>query len=190
MDDPKETLRRSIRLKEYDYSQPGAYFVTICTHRRECLLGKFGEGKIHLSTAGLAVQSIWEKLPQRYCHTGIDIYRVMPNHFHGIIVIEPVGVTRDGATLRSSSSGGKRPNGPIPDSLGAMIGQFKSRSTKRIWALPEVDRRPIWQRNYYDHIIRDEQEFQNIWDYIDTNPQRWLEDQLQPTAEAHLFEQD
>jgi hypothetical protein len=73
-------------------------------------------------------------------------------------------------------------SGPIPNSLGAMIGQFKSRATKRIWSLPEMDHSPIWQRNYYDHIIRDEQEFRNIWNYIETNPLKWQEDQLHPSV--------
>ena len=174
MDDPKETLRRSIRLKEYDYSQPGTYFVTICTHRRECLLGKFGEGKIHLSTAGLAVQSIWEKLPQRYCHTGIDIYRVMPNHFHGIITID-VGAIHESPLRLPMLIRSRRKM-----LLSKMVGYFKMNSAKKINQLRATPDQSVWQRNYYEHVIRNEFDFEDIREYIQNNPLKWLGDEYHP----------
>ena len=88
MDDSKKLHRGSIRLRKYDYGQPGAYFVTICTHQRECLFGEVEEGGILLSAAGIATRSIWETLPQRYPHTSISVHTIMPNHFHGIIMID------------------------------------------------------------------------------------------------------
>jgi hypothetical protein len=89
----------------------------------------------------------------------------------------------DGSPLRGpikSRGGSSRPKGPAKGSLGAMIGQFKSRATKRIWSLPVYDHVPIWQRNYYEHIIRDQEDYENILAYIHTNPLRWAEDQLNP----------
>jgi putative transposase len=82
------------------------------------------------------------------------------------------------------------PNGPAAGSLGAMIGQFKSRATKRIWALPGIDRIPIWQRNYYEHIIRNDLEYQRFIQYIQANPLHWQEDQLYPSALPNLYTQE
>ncbi len=83
--------RRSVRLKEYDYTQSGAYFVTVCTQSKKCILGEITDGEMKLNEAGEIVKSIWEELPVRYHSIGIDYYVIMPNHFHGIIVIQNVG---------------------------------------------------------------------------------------------------
>ena len=180
---PLSGKRKSIRLKGYDYRLPAAYFVSLVSFQRECLFGEVAKGKMKLNIVGEIVYSEWRKLEYQFHHLRTDAFIVMPDHFHGIIIIEsvtPVGATRlieneikdrisigviqieechVGSPLRQKIV---RPNGPQPGSLGAIIGQYKSRATKRIWALPGIDRRPIWQRNYYEHIIRDDQEFKLI----------------------------
>lgn len=168
--------RHSFRLKDYDYRLPGAYFVTVVSWQRVYLFGDCIDGEVRLNSCGNVVRSEWSRLASHFPNLRLEAFIVMPNHIHGIIIIEvptSVGATRpwvdeilgdheptdkelkdrrDGSPLPKIA----RPNGPIPGSLGAMIGQFKSRATKRVWALPGSDRRPIWQRNYYDHIIRSE----------------------------------
>ena len=118
---------------------------------------------------------------------------VMPNHFHGILFIhENVGATRQGQARFSpmiesmqliktaNIDGSPLPRGPQPASLGAIIAQFKSRATKRIWKIPEFKETPVWQRNYYEHIIRNDQDLQNKTDYIEANPLLWDEDDENP----------
>jgi putative transposase len=222
--DPQKHHRRSIRLKGYDYAQPGAYFVTLVTWHRQALFGEVVGGSVRLSALGRIVEEEWKALPRHFPNIRLDAFVVMPNHIHGIIVITDtaVGATRTAPTdhivrathplhpgtsanvtplpnepvdnhagsplpapdeqPESRDGSPLRPNGPTPGSLGAIIGQFKSRATKRIWALPEYAHTPIWQRNYYERIIRNETELKNIWNYIDMNPERWSEDQMHPTT--------
>ncbi len=189
--------RKFIRLKGYDYRSPGAYFVTLVSWQRECLFGEVSEGRMRLNCIGNIIDSEWRKLTDHFPNIRADAFVIIPNHGHGIIGIEDIStvratrptnneimdsdirwvnqteVYRDGSPLQDIN----RPNGPLHGSLGAFIGQFKSRATKRIWALPGMDRHPIWQRNYYEHIIRDEQEHQQIFQYIETNPFQWEEDE-------------
>jgi putative transposase len=189
--------RHSLRLINYDYCLPGAYFVTVVSWQRVCLFGKCIDGEIRLNSTGNVVRSEWSRLASHFPNIRLDAFIIMPNHVHGIIIIESpttVGATRpwDDETKdtlepvdnesKNSDDGSPlpkiaRPNGPIPGSLGAMIGQFKSRATRRIWALPGSDRRPIWQRNYYDHIIRSEKSLEKIQEYIINNPVLWVEDE-------------
>jgi putative transposase len=322
MADPRAHQRRSIRLKGYDYAQPGAYFVTICTANRQPILGEIVNGAMRLSAAGRIVEQEWRRLVRHFPNIRLDAYVIMPNHLHGIIVInESVGATRimqdvtpepdapgqindlsdgdgspvreasmvgatrhmlikamdgnapveinhlpdtigspgqDGATrtmqdmtpepdtpgqindlsdrdgspvqeesmvgatrpmpikamdgnapleinhlpdtIGSPKQGGAtladqheatfdrdgspvregRPKGPGAGSLGAMIGQFKSRVTRRIWSLAAYDHIPIWHRNYYEHIIRNEIEWGRICEYIHNNPACWAEDLYHP----------
>ena len=197
--------RRSIRLKGYDYTQPGAYFITLCTWQRKCLFGEVVKGEMRLNQAGRIVQDAWQLLAPQFPRIRMDAFCVMPNHFHGIILISSgVGATRPdqleaeagkrmaGNEFLSDTKGSPRPNhaqgrihpacptGPPPGSIGAMIGQFKSRATRRLWKLPGYGRAPIWQRNYYEHIIRNEAEWDQIIRYIQANPAQWEEDQLHP----------
>ncbi len=174
MDDTKEPHRRSIRLKEYDYGQAGAYFVTICTQQRECLFGGIIEGKMHLSEAGKEVQSIWGKLPQRYPHTGIEVHIVMPNHFHGIITID-VGAIHESPLRMSTVIHSRRKM-----LLSKMVGYFKMNSAQQINHLRTTRGQPVWQRNYYEHVIRNEIDLKEIREYIENNPLKWLEDENHP----------
>jgi REP element-mobilizing transposase RayT len=191
--DPKKHHRRSIRLKGYDYSQEGAYYVTIVTWHREFLFGEIVNKEMRLNKVGKLVEWEWLELPKRLRYVELGTSVVMPNHFHGILFIhENVGATRQGRTIPLSGTeplqtfttdgidGSPLPRGPKPASLGAIIAQFKSRVTKRIWKFPEFKETPIWQRNYYEHIIRDETDLQNKTDYIESNPLLWDEDDENP----------
>jgi len=181
--DPKIHHRRSIRLKGYDYSQAGAYFVTVVTWHRECLFGEIVKGEMKLNKIGKIVEGEWLELPKRLSYIEMGASAVMPNHFHGILFIhQPVGATRLGQTksMHVNLEGSPLPHGPKPASLGAIIAQFKSRATKRIWKIPEFNATPIWQRNYYEHIIRNETDLKNKTDYIEANPLLWDEDDENP----------
>jgi putative transposase len=204
--------RRSIRLKGYDTTQAGAYFVTMVAWQRECLFGEVVDGVMRLSPIGKMVQAEWRQIPRHFPHTHLETFVVMPNHAHGIVVIDDAVEGGDGGATRNEPDGDRdgvdggpeeawdgegratlqitRPNGPTAGSLGAMIGLWKSRATKRIWRLPGIGRHPIWQRNYYEHIIRSEAEFRRIWKYIDGNPIEWEKDQLYPKTPPNPFNQD
>jgi REP element-mobilizing transposase RayT len=198
--DPQKHHRRSIRLKGYDYSQAGAYYVTIVAWRRECLFGEVVNketpqgGNVRLNKVGKIVEWEWLELPKRLPYITLGAHMVMPNHFHGILFIhENVRATQRGQTVSQSGSESLQtnatdgivgsplpPRGPKPASLGAIIAQFKSRAAKRIWKFPEFKETPIWQRNYYEHIIRNEIDLQNKTDYIEANPLLWDEDDENP----------
>jgi REP element-mobilizing transposase RayT len=191
--DPKIHHRRSIRLKGYDYSQAGAYYVTIVAWHREFLFGEIVNKEMRLNKVGKLVEWEWLELPRRLRYVELGASVVMPNHFHGILFIhENVGATRQGQTrpnpnlkplqtlIPDGIDGSPLPRGPKPASLGAIIAQFKSRVTKRIWKFPEFKNTPIWQRNFYEHIIRNEIDLQNKTDYIEANPLLWDEDDENP----------
>jgi putative transposase len=160
--DPHKHHRRSIRLQGYDYSNSGAYFVTIVVWHRECLFGEIVNREMRLNKVGKIVEWEWLELSKRFSYIELGAYMVMPNHFHGILFFhENIGATRQGPTR--SQSGEKPlltitsdgmdgsplpPRGPKPSSLGAILAQFKSRATKRIWKFPECKETRIWQRNY------------------------------------------
>ena len=169
--------RQSIRLKGYDYAQPGAYFVTVVTYQRECLFGDVVNGEMVLNTFGNCVRDEWFRTSD--LRSNIELYDeemvVMPNHVHGIIWIIDSDQGRGAASLRPY----QRSN-VVPDSLGAIVRAFKSAVTYRINGMRDTRNAKVWQRNYYEHIIRDEEELINICNYIDTNPLNWLEDQLYP----------
>lgn len=159
MFDPKIHHRQSIRLKNYDYSQLGAYFITICTHNRELLLEQ--------ESVKVMLKSFWQKLPAKFTTIQLDEFIVMPNHIHGIIMIT-VGVTPRGYP-----------------SLGDIVDWYKTMTTNAYiegvknnrWA--QFNKR-FWQRNYYEHVIRDEEDLNRIRQYIIDNPMRWDEDEDNP----------
>jgi len=171
--------RRSIRLKGYDYSQAGAYFVTICTQDRICLFGEVADDRMRLNGAGEMAVSLWQQLPTRFPDIEIDAFIVMPNHLHGIIVL-PDGGAAVGAPLVGARN--------VP-TLGHIIGAFKSAATVAYvrgvksngW--PEFRQR-LWLRNYYEHVVRDETALNRIRQYIDENPARWAFDDENPNRTA------
>ena len=142
-----------------------------------------------LNKCGEIVQWEWLELPRRLHFIELGAFAVMPNHFHANLIFhENVGATRQESTnylagkvpfppmTTNGIDGSPLPRGPQPASLGAVMAQFKSRVTKRLWKIPSLNRRPIWQRNYYEHIIRNEKDLQNKTDYIEANPRLWDED--------------
>jgi putative transposase len=186
--------RRSIRLQDYDYSQPGEYFVTICTYNHECMFGEIVGEEMRLNKLGKIVQEEWLRTAEIRKDVQMDSFVVMPNHIHGIVVLpEPVGANcyspQNCHSTFVNSQNNPSDKGAYIDTplrktkfcspsgtIGAIIRGFKSVSTKRINILRNSPRQPIWQRNYYEHIIRDEKELQNIRDYIVNNPIKWFSD--------------
>jgi putative transposase len=162
---PEQHHRRSIRLKGFDYSQSAIYFITICIQDRKCLLGSIEDNRMLLSDPGNLVLEQWLELPIRFPSVIIDQFVVMPNHFHGIIY------TTDNTLTKPT--------------LGEIVGSFKSIVTHKYidginnknWA-PFNQR--LWQRNYYERIVRNDLELQNIQQYIQNNPIDWQTDSLYP----------
>jgi REP element-mobilizing transposase RayT len=173
---PEKHHRRSIRLKDYDYSECGAYFITICTHRRECLFGEIVNGEMRLNEFGEIVWEEWDNNAKVRKNLERDEYIVMPNHVHGILLI--LDENDVGATRRVAPT--KRPNGPASGSIGAIIGQFKSIVTKQINSMRGTRGLNVWQRNYHEHVIRDEDELLEIREYIANNPIKWEDDENNP----------
>jgi putative transposase len=160
--------RHSIRLKGYDYSSPGAYFVTMLAFNRACIFGEVVDGKMILNKFGGIVAQTWEWLSEQYPYIRVDPYIVMPNHFHGILQI---------IELDDECRGGSRP-APTPiKNLGQLIGAFKTVSANKINQFRNTSGSPVWQRNYYEHVIRNEIELNDIAGYILTNPESWAHDQ-------------
>ncbi len=171
MNDFKHT-RRSIRLKGYDYSQPGAYFITICTQNRECMFGEIIDGEMALNDAGRIVENEWLKTDQLRQNIKCDIFVVMPNHFHGIIVItEPVGAIHESPQRMTIT---ERRNMTLPK----IVGRFKMQTSKQINIIRGTLAQKLWQRNYYEHIIRNENDYNRIYEYIQNNPLKWELDSL------------
>ena len=164
--------RRSIRLPGYDYSKAGAYFVTICVRDRECLFGELLEGQMIANGSGRAVGEGWEWLARQYRHVDLDEWVVMPNHLHGIVVI--TGAPRGGSRTAPTPIRRKP--------LGGLIGAFKTVSTQRVNALRQCPGQLLWQRNYYEHIIRNAAELTRIREYIANNPLQWALDRENPSA--------
>lgn len=188
--DPFKHHRRSIRLKDYDYTQPGGYFVTICTQNRAYLFGELSNCEMRLNKAGQMVNDTWHSLPNRFLSVQLDAYIIMPNHVHGIILITDEKQSVVGATTRvAQDRAGTRPapteGNIIRSSLGQIIGAFKSMTTHQYalgvreyrWA--PFNRR-LWQRNYYESIIRDERAINAIRTYIQANPYNWVDDPDNP----------
>ena len=177
--DPEIHHRRSIRLRGYDYSQAGAYFVTICTQGRECFFGDIVEGEMRLNDAGRVVADEWIKSAEIRREIELDDWGVMPNHFHGILVIAGRDTVFGGRGDRPVA-----PTGPQPRSIGAVMAGFKSAVTKRINERRKTPGEKLWQRNYWEHVIRNESELNRIREYIHNNPSQWEMDKLNPQHPA------
>jgi len=176
--DPYINNRRSIRLKGYDYSRAGAYFVTVCVKDREHLLGKIIDGNMVRNPAGEMVSKIWMQIPENYPEFEIDSFVVMPNHFHGIIIKSDVGVGLPNPNMYKSIwiKGGGTPPLQKQLTLSKIIAYFKYVSTKEINSMQETPGKKLWQRNYYEHIIRNKHELNAYRHYIQDNPENWEED--------------
>ena len=168
--------RRSIRLKGYDYSKAGAYFVTVVTQGRLPLFGEVVEGEMRLNPFGDIVREEWKRTASVRPDVELGAYMVMPTHFHGILIFHQDGVYTVGATRRVAPTARTLQSG----SLGAIMGQFKSLVTKRINVLRGMPGAPIWQRNFYEHIIRNQQDLELTWRYVESNPAQWATDNENP----------
>ncbi len=166
--------RHSIRLRNFDYTQQGAYFLTICTHERKSLFGRIINGEMRLNTYGRIVEEEWEKTAQIRSNLTMDRFIVMPNHIHGIVVISRGTMHR--APTSTFESFGKLVSNSIP----TIVRGFKSAVTTRINAIRNSSHKPVWQRNYYEHVIRNEIDLKEIYEYINSNPLKWLEDENNP----------
>jgi REP element-mobilizing transposase RayT len=175
---PQIHHRRSIRLRQYDYTQSGAYFVTICCYQKNCLFGEIKGGIMYLNATGDAVQQVWSNLPNNFPKIALDDFVIMPNHLHGIICLI------DSPDLMTTNTNitpvNPMPNGTKKGSLGAIVQNFKSISTRRVNNITR-NSGTIWQRNYYETIIRDDRAYENIKRYINENPLKWEEDPENPT---------
>ena len=168
--------RRSIRLRDYNYRQSGAYFLTICTYRRTLLFGKISSGRMAHNALGAIVRESWLSIADWRSNLSLDQFVVMPNHVHGIILVGDKGKT--GMSPVISESRPENPGKLTSDSLGTVVGQFKGVVTKRANRQSLAPASRIWQRNFYEHIIRDEDSLNMIRAYIVENPLRWSEDSL------------
>ncbi len=181
--DPVLHHRRSIRLRGYDYSQAAAYFVTVCAQDHRCLFGDIVKGEMMPNECGRVAAEGWGWLPRQYGWVELDAWTVMPNHLHGIVIIHEndlVSMGRGGSRTAPTASGGDVAVPSVRKPLGRLIGAFKTVSTKRINELRGTPGAPVWQRNYYDHVIRGERSLQEIREYIAGNPLRWELDELHP----------
>ena len=177
--DPSFRYGRSIRLKGYDYSQDGAYFVTIVAQGRLCLFGEALDDAMHLNDAGKLVSDAWQWLETQYPYVALDEYVVMPNHAHGILVIsDSREVGRGDSRIAPTGSD----VGTVRKTLGRLIGAFKAVSAKHFNLARCTVGRPLWQRNYYEHIIRSEMELDRVRSYIQNNPPNWESDSENPAA--------
>ena len=177
--DPKKHNRRSIRLQGYDYSQPGAYFVTLVTHRRACLFGEIVDGEMRLSDFGLIADECWRLIPEHFPTVELGAFVTMPNHVHGIIILhdcQHLGTTDDHGTgtIYRARTPAERFQKPTAGSIPTIIRTYKAAVTRRIGR--KLNYTNIWQRNYYEHVIRTGDDHKRIHLYIESNPANWSND--------------
>ena len=158
----KFPYRKSLRLESYDYSQPGAYFVTLVTHNRNPLFGEITEDEMLLSALGQSVSGSWVWLETRHSYVELDEYVVMPNHLHGIISITDHDKQRK--------------------SLGQLIGAFKTKTTKQANLVLSTPGQMLWQRNFFERVIRNARELERAREYIANNPMGWRTDNENPNV--------
>ena len=171
--EPKQKLqcRRLTRLRDYDYSRSGGYFVTICTKYRSCLFGVVDNDRVILNQYGEIIQISWLTLPEHYHNAELDVFVVMPNHIHGIIFLTDVG-----AGLKPAPTVPACHCHPLPE----IVRGFKTFSSRKINELRNMSGTALWQRNYYEHVIRRDESLEKIRKYIETNPLRRALDKENP----------
>ncbi len=168
--DPETHHRRSIRLQHYDYAHAGAYFVTICAQNRTCLFGTISDGQMRANDHGRIVNDCWNDLPNHYGQVILDEFITMPNHVHGIIILTDNNIRA-----------GLKPAPTIKHhGLPEIVRAFKTFSARRINQARNTPGMPVWQRNYYEHVIRNEDDLNKVREYIITNPAGWDKDKENP----------
>ena len=165
---PDYPVRRGIRLPDHNYASPGAYFITVCTRNRDCLLGEIRDGRPCLSPAGEVISAVWRDIPLHFAVVEQDAFEIMPNHVHGIIVIHGRGTACRAPTADFGQ--------PVAGSIPTIVRSFKAEATRRINTFRRTPGAPVWQRGYYEHIIRSPRELDRLRSYIGSNPLRWALD--------------
>ncbi|MDJ0797804.1 MAG: transposase [Calothrix sp. MO_167.B12] len=165
---PQIHHRRSIRLKEYDYTQEGAYFITICTKNKQYIFGDIKQGEMKLNSLGMIASACWEEIPQHFSHIKLDIFVIMPNHIHGILWINK----------KIPGENEPRQYGQmVAGSIPGVIRSYKSAVTKKMnQTCNQKGISSAWQRNFYEQIIRNEKSLEEIRKYIANNPVNWEND--------------
>ncbi len=188
----KTRRRNSLRLKGYDYSQPGEYFVTVCTKDRKCVLGEVMSEKVRFSEVGKIVGECWHTIPDHFPNTKVGAFQIMPNHVHGIIQIKEN--TRRGEVSSpkkedSPKSGKGDETSPLRKiSLGDVVAYFKYQATKQINQMSGTFGKKVFQRNYHDHVIRDDIDHYFVERYIELNPIMWELDADNPKTREMSIE--
>ncbi|MCC5627067.1 transposase [Nostoc sphaeroides CHAB 2801] len=187
---PQKHHRHSIRLKGHDYTQHGAYFITICTRGRQCLFGNVVNGEMQLNSLGNIALNCWQTIPAHFSHIELDTFVVMPNHIHGILIItdNPVGARHCLALNQHPERNTEKFGKPVRGSISTVIGSYKSVVSKRINIIWQTKGQSIWQRNFYEHIGREEKSIDNIREYIVNNPQRWADDPENTTSNSDALD--
>ncbi len=189
---PEIHKRRSIRLKDFDYGQEGLYFITICCQNREHLFGEIVEGEMQLNDIGRVTEQCWNAIPKHFENVSLHSFVIMPNHVHGIIeIITNVGAKHfspednEHWTKHFSPENDEhwsKDISPLPKgtskTIGSIVRGFKIGVTK--WARQNTDIYQVWQRNYHEHIIRNENSYYRISEYIENNPKQWEDDCFYP----------
>ena len=176
--DPDTHRRRSVRLPGHGYTRPGAYFVTICTRERECVLGDIVRGVMRLNEWGCVVREEWLRTAQLRPYVRLDRFIVMPNHFHGIVML--TGECGVRGTARRAPTYAATFGRPVARSLPTIVRSFKSACTRRMNQLRDTCDSPVWQRGYYDHVIRSDREMHAVRRYVRNNPANWARDSENP----------
>ena len=183
---PEIHHRRSIRIKEYDYSREGLYFITICTFNHACLFGHIDNGDMAMTEYGNIVYNEWLQTGEMRKNIILNEFVVMPNHIHGIIEINDS--TRRGTMPRALVHRETKRQGtkhcapteqfgkPTSNTIPTIVRGYKSTVTKQINTIRKTPGQPVWQRSYYEHIIRNEKSYNRISEYIRYNPEKWLQD--------------
>ena len=179
--DPLKHGRRSIRLPSYDYSQPGAYFGTLCVADRRCIFGEIEDGEIRLSELGAFVAEHWASLSAHYPNVILDEFVILPNHVRGIIRLSSEGLPVVGAGFQPAQP---PHTSKLIRSLPDIIRGFKTYTARRTTWIRGTPGQALWQRNYYEHIVRGEGDLEAIRRYIVENPLKWAEDEENPKAVA------
>ena len=182
--------RKTLRLSSYDYAQPGAYYVTLCAQRRACIFGRVVDGQMRLNEYGESVTACWLDLPGHYDHVRLDAFVVMPNHVHAVIGLRGNDDTAVDQTHDNTVGAGLRPAPTVADdaatktnavapkrhALPEIVRAFKSFSARHINEIRNSPGAPVWQRTYYEHVVRSESELGRIRAYVRDNPARWTSD--------------
>jgi len=180
MDDGSR-IRKQIRLAHYNYARAGFYYISICIHNRKEVLGKIVNGEFQPLPAGVEARASWEDLPAHHALIHLDEYIIMPNHLHAIVVLEWIPEGDAGVATTALRNDENHPDrskpGPDKDSLGAIIGSYKAAVSRKLgWK--KKHGYPLWQRSFFDHVIRTDEELHTIREYIANNPLSWQLDEF------------